>query len=88
MKEDDPPAAKAKITIGSGPRGMSGLIWSLYQPQMQRLLKTLEMTSAYNQFKEDVVSVQQHKQFEEMEILDYITDYKNWRSMSKLPESN
>lgn len=59
----DPPTAKAKITIGSGEGGRQGMNFALYAPQMQRVLKTLEMISAFNQFTSDVINVLNQKTF-------------------------
>jgi hypothetical protein len=73
---------KAKVVVGREQE--DGFSATLYQPQVQRVLKTLELISAFNEFKEGVVSMLEQSKLEETEIDEYKAEYEKWRQLSLL----
>ena len=51
---------------------------NLYQPQIKLVMKTLELISNFNQFKEGVLIELEKAHLEDEEIKAYENDYRHW----------
>jgi len=77
------PIHKVDTVIGGKTFGNQSpeLEFSIYQPQILRILKTLEIIGFYNEFKEGaLIDIYKYKMDDE-ESAAYIDNYLNWRSL-------
>lgn len=87
----DKPTITAYIQIGSLSNNdisaQEKVRFALVQPQIHRILKTLEITSDFNQFKDDVVNKIISGKVTQHEKERYIKDYEHIKDMEELKAS-
>lgn len=78
-----PPMIAAKIKIGNDTdksQKKKALTFSLFQPQLLRVLKTVEIISAFNMFKELSLNEFYTTELSEQQSKDYLKNYMEWKS--------
>jgi hypothetical protein len=88
------PQLKTQVVIGCSQTDVQQdhLTFSIYQPQILRILKTLEVIGLFNEFNQGALSVFYCKTLTKQEAEDYLTMYQEWhcicqdRTQAKLAE--
>ena len=81
-EQEDEQEAQSKIMIdddGQMHGDANALLFSLYQPQILRIMKTLETIGFFNEFKEGALALFHQKKISVKESEEYIEHYVNWR---------
>ena len=85
------PLIKAKIVIGEENQlgncdqvdDQNSLRFSLYQPQILKILRVLEIIGFFNEFKEGALAKFYQNNFTSEEALEYEKMYSKWRALEE-----
>lgn len=81
------PQIKASVVVGRMDVGMSTQV-NLYQPQLLRVLRTVEVIGHFNEFKDGVLGDFRMKKLTADEKKTYIDDYMAWLQLSRGKKDN
>lgn len=85
----DLPYLKMNIIIGNGPSSGSEaetMTFSIYQPQIIRILKTLEIIGFFNEFTEGALAGFHSRRLTDDEAEEYLQLYQEWHCLVQEPK--